>query len=87
MPSGWLGRRATWDSVGMEQKGEEIDAPLCWFEWEGGCRWVESVTGNVGSTRERISGHLRYMYLCNPLTDCRDPLPGDRDEADPSPPC
>lgn len=69
-----------------EQKGEETDIPLCWFEWEGGCRWVDSVTRNGGNARERACRHLTHLYSCNPLTDCRGPLPRNRDESDPCPP-
>lgn len=76
MPQGsWLGPRAAWDSVGGGAGGEGTDALLGWLEWEGGCRWVESVSRKVGTSGKEHAGFLVQMCC---LADYGGPLPGDR---------
>lgn len=40
-----------------------------WSEWEGGCRWVESVSGNVRKAREGACGSPRARVPSSRLTD------------------
>lgn len=42
---------------------------ILWSEWEGGCRWVESVSGNVRKAREGACGPPRACVPRSRLTD------------------